>query len=253
MPSGERWPHGTRARYVGAKCRCEKCRKANRLYYHQRKALSDAAARELSPTAAKAGPCPGVNGKPCPIGSRVRKDSPGGRCEKCRGELIADRLVLAGPATEHVRALGRAGVGYKSVADAAGVARSTLAEVLRGERLQVRSSTLRRILGVTPAAIADHAVVPARPTWRLVRKLLAAGLPKVRIAEAIGNKRALQLGRRRVLARTAHAIEKFARRELKVLDLMAHVCPLCGYTHADDRQAAEWCAARLAGLPELPE
>lgn len=31
-------PHGTRARYVAAKCRCPDCRRANRDYYHQRKA-----------------------------------------------------------------------------------------------------------------------------------------------------------------------------------------------------------------------
>lgn len=36
LPPAERYPHGTRARYV-CKCRCAPCRESNRLYYHERK------------------------------------------------------------------------------------------------------------------------------------------------------------------------------------------------------------------------
>lgn len=37
MPDMSTRPHGTRARYVGGKCRCFKCRLANADYYHERK------------------------------------------------------------------------------------------------------------------------------------------------------------------------------------------------------------------------
>jgi hypothetical protein len=34
LPDPERHPHGTRARYVALKCRCDACRAANAAYYH---------------------------------------------------------------------------------------------------------------------------------------------------------------------------------------------------------------------------
>lgn len=33
----ERWPHGTRSRYIRGPCRCDDCRLANSRYYHARK------------------------------------------------------------------------------------------------------------------------------------------------------------------------------------------------------------------------
>jgi hypothetical protein len=38
LPDPERHPHGTRARYVALKCRCDACRAANAAYYHTVKA-----------------------------------------------------------------------------------------------------------------------------------------------------------------------------------------------------------------------
>jgi hypothetical protein len=38
LPDPERHPHGTRARYVALKCRCDACRAANAAYYHVVKA-----------------------------------------------------------------------------------------------------------------------------------------------------------------------------------------------------------------------
>ena len=38
MPPADRWPHGTRARYISGKCRCADCRKANTAYQKYRDA-----------------------------------------------------------------------------------------------------------------------------------------------------------------------------------------------------------------------
>lgn len=38
MPPSDRWPHGTRARYVGGRCRCDACRLANNEYAKAREA-----------------------------------------------------------------------------------------------------------------------------------------------------------------------------------------------------------------------
>jgi hypothetical protein len=123
--------------------------------------------------------------------------------------LVWNGLVDAEPARRHVVALGRKGVGYKQVADAAGVATSTIGAVLARTKLKLRRRTADRILGVTTEAAADHAVVSAAKTWRLVEKLRARGFTKGEIATTLGREKpALQVGRRRVLVKTAHAIAK---------------------------------------------
>ena len=51
---------------------------------------------------------------------------------------------------------------------------------------------------------SDHALVDARPTWRLVQQLQNAGFSTARIARAMGyNGSALLLGKTRVTARNA--------------------------------------------------
>ena len=161
-----------------------------------------------------------------PHGTRLRYLS-GCRCVPCRAAnsryetaRAAARkagdwngVVDAAPARAHLLKLGRQGVGYKSVAAAASVAVSVVAKIRSGERVQVRASTARRILGVTADARADASTVPAGPTWRRIRQLLEEGYTKGRIARELGAQRpALQLGRRRVLASTAVRVERLHRR-----------------------------------------
>jgi hypothetical protein len=156
-----------------------------------------------------------------PHGTRLRYLS-GCRCTPCRAAnsryetaRAAARkagdwrgLVDAGPARAHLVRLSRCGVGYKSAADAAGVARSVVAKVLSGDRCQVRAHTSRRLLAVTEDARADASTVPAGPTWRRIKQLLEEGYTKARLARELGAQRpALQLGRARVLARTALRVE----------------------------------------------
>lgn len=220
--------HGTRGCYVQRKCRCDLCKAANRDYYHQRKAIEDAAAEEAAPPAAggfvhtfrnAAGErrqriykraCPGVNGRPCPRYAHLRKDSKGGLCIACRKALVFDGLVDAAAARKHLRKLSRRKVGYKQVADSACVSITVVARILSGEKTQIRASTARKILEVDDGAIADHATVPAAATWKLLERLLKEGFTKAELARRLGYSRAaLQIGRKRVLARTAQKVERF--------------------------------------------
>lgn len=144
------------------------------------------------------------------------------RCANARYEqqrLAARRrgewngLVPAGPVRAHLRKLSAAGVGYKTAADAASVARSVVAKILRGERRQIRAQNAKRLLAVTPAARADHSTVSAARTWRRIHQLLEEGFSKARLARELGMRTpALQIGKTRVLARTELAVEKLWRR-----------------------------------------
>lgn len=124
-------------------------------------------------------------------------------------------LVDAAPVRLHLKRLSRAGVGYKTAADAASVARSVVAKVRSGERLQIRARTARQLLGVTADARADASCVSAAPTWRLIRQLLDEGFTKTRIAKELGVGRAIQFNHERVLARNALAVEKLWRRYMQ--------------------------------------
>lgn len=162
--------HGTRAKYVIEKCRCEPCTIANREYSRSR----DRATR--------------------------RPD-----------EVARSPFIAAGAVRHHLLELSAAGVGYKAVAIAAGVSKTSLANVLNGTAARIARSTASKVLAVTPAAVADGALVDGARTWELVERLLAAGWTKAAISRAIGQHgRALQLGRDRVTARNARLVADLA-------------------------------------------
>lgn len=161
-----------------------------------------------------------------PHGTRLRYIG-GCRCVPCRAansryecERLAARkrgewngVVDAEPARRHLVALARAGVGYRSVAEASGVARGVVAAVKTGKRTRVRAMTVQRILAVDSRARAGGVIVGAADTWRRVRALLAEGYSKARIAREIGQRGGgLQIGPRRVTLETATKVERaFAR------------------------------------------
>lgn len=118
------------------------------------------------------------------------------------------QLVDVTQARRHIYRLSRLGCGYKQVADAAGVAKSIVAAIRCGRRQQVRKCTADRILNVDPAAAADHALVNASPTWRLIDELLSDGYRKAWLSEWLGNKRSLQIGKEKVTVRTAAKVRK---------------------------------------------
>jgi hypothetical protein len=243
LPPPERYAHGTRARYVSAKCRCDLCRKANTAYYHSRQAKARELAAAIAPVAGETPQiwtapdgtkrerwykraCPGPgNGVPCPRSSHLRKDSKGGCCRVCRELLVWNGNVWAAPVRAHLGKLSRAGVGYKSVAIAADVAFSIVQGVMSGRKKFVRRATADRIMAVTKDAMADHALVDAGPTWKRIHELLEIGMTKGAIARHLGcGRAALQIRRGKVLARTALAVRRLHTRvmaephEMLILD-----------------------------------
>lgn len=138
-------------------------------------------------------------------------------------------LVDAGPARAHLATLSSQGIGRRAVSEACDVADSVVVAIGNGSKSRVRAETARRILSVDSGARSDSALVPARPTWRLVRELLKLGLTRGAIAQRLGAKRlALQLGRTRVLARTALAVEKL-HREVTAPPASPPECLRCEY------------------------
>jgi hypothetical protein len=132
------------------------------------------------------------------------------RAQKLHGDW--NGLVDAGAARRHIRALAKTGVGRRAVAAACDVSLTVIEDVKSGAKRQIRARTEKRILAVTKDAIADHATVSAKATWRRIDTLIEEGFSKAELARRLGFKRpALQFGRERVLARTALKVEKFYR------------------------------------------
>ena len=255
LSPAERFAHGTRARYVSG-CRCADCKASNVRAYHERQRRLKEAARELPPAPPAAAPqvwtppggeprvriykraCPGVLGEPCSAKAHLRRDS-GGACKACRAKLLWDGLVDTGPAREHIRALSRQGVGRDAVADASGVARSTIQAISAGRNALARASTLRRILAVDVGALADKALVPATETWTAIRELQRFGLTKGDIALALGATRpVLQLQRDKVTVRNAWEVAQLLRRtreEAAVHAAGSGFCEVCSYAHGRER------------------
>lgn len=229
-PPGAGSEHGTRARYVQAKCRCAPCREANAQYYRDRQRRIG----ELRPTVKPSGPpgkgtlvrrgrlvkvktCPGANGEPCVRAPASWLRGQGDVCGACvERATVWNGNVDPDEARMHLLRLRREGVGSVSVHDASDVPRSTLCRVLAGEGT-IRASTLKRILEVDACAIADHAVAPKKAVRRMQKQidaLVALGFRKHHIARLLGsNSRALQVGRTGgALASNVAAVDKLWRR-----------------------------------------
>lgn len=136
-----------------------------------------------------------------------------------RERRIADGLwnglVSANKARAHIRKLGRSGVGYKSVALAAGISKTVMFKIRRGLRKNVRALTEKRILEVDSrlGVKRGSTLVRATDTWRLIDEMLSEGFTKSRIANELGRKtHALQLNRNFVTASNAKAVEALWRK-----------------------------------------
>lgn len=161
-----------------------------------------------------------------PHGVRARYVA-GCRCYRCRranllyhrrrARLIArgldNPIIDATVARNHLRALSRAQIGRRTVAKLTGLADSILHGIQKGTRTRIRKMTERRILSVPLDAQPAGARVPAAQTWRCITQLRLWGWRKVRIAEAIGQHKALQLGRDFVTRRQAAAVLLLFQRE----------------------------------------
>lgn len=166
--------HGTRACYVfgpelGVRqgCRCEPCREANRTYARLRQ-------RRVAN--------PGIWGEPNDF---VSADE---------ARMVIDRLC-------------EEGLGLRSIASNAGIGRTALNAILRGETLRVHAETLRRLKQLGGNRRPGGALVPARGTWHLLEILMAAGYTKTRLAGLLGIGRSLQVSRRSVRLSTARKVQ----------------------------------------------
>lgn len=148
----------------------------------------------------------------------------GCRCEPCRTantryELERSRrleppYVSAEPAREHVAWLSTQGVGLKQIAKASGVSHGALSKLVYGTpnlnrppSKRIRPATADKILAVTPSAGAAGSKIPIGPYLEMVERLVAAGVPKIRIAERLGQSRCLQLGTTHITRAHAQTIK----------------------------------------------
>lgn len=140
-----------------------------------------------------------------PHGDRLRYMS-GCRCTPCRAANSSYETMRAAarrrgewngyvPADQvraHMKMLSRKfNVGRRQVADIAGVAESTLVEILAGRRKHIRALTAKAILAVDHDAVADHALVPAGPTWARLNWLLKQGFTRTELASRLGSRAAI--------------------------------------------------------------
>jgi transcriptional regulator with XRE-family HTH domain len=126
--------------------------------------------------------------------------------------------VDAGAAREHVRMLGRHGIGWKRAAQMAGVSTGAMSKLLYGgpgdrpPSRRIRPETEAAILGVKPSpdTLAASAPVDAAGTHRRVRALVALGWSQQRLSTRLGMERGnfftLMERRDRVTAATARAV-----------------------------------------------
>lgn len=166
--------------------------------------------------------------KEYPHGTNARWTLNGCKCSECarahsayeaeRRARIEPAYVSALPAREHVRELMAAGVGLKTIAKRSGVSHGGLSKLIYGVQgrppsKRVRKATLDALLALTPMAAADGARIDPAPTWALIDEMLAAGVPKARIAEGIGQRGpGLQLSRNSISPRNARAVAELHRR-----------------------------------------
>ncbi|MFM9373305.1 hypothetical protein [Streptomyces sp. Da 82-17] len=168
--------HGTRAKYVADRCRCEPCRTANRQAENH----------------------------------RYRQQAYG------RWQPYVD----ARPARAHVRMLMEYGLGWKRIADLAGVGRGTVEKLLYGAAhrgmepsKRVRPETATRLLAVRPVGerLGGAVLVDATGTSRRLRALVAAGWPQAQLAARLGVQAGnfgKSLRSEQVLAATERAVRK---------------------------------------------
>jgi len=65
-------------------------------------------------------------------------------------------------------------------------------------------------------AVSDAAIVPANETWRQINVLLEEGFTKAELAHRLGfESAALQVGKERILARTAARVDRLFRMLMK--------------------------------------
>ena len=171
--------HGTRAKYVAEKCRCEPCTDANRRYQRERDRHTRRVAYGI--------------------------------------EAPRTAYIDATEARDHLRWLSSVGVGRTQVHLRTGIAISSIDKIRTGQRRKARPATIEAILAVGRSHVADGTLIDARTTWRKINDLKRAGYSQAWIARQLGSTAvnpALQVGKRKVTAGTARKIAALHERLL---------------------------------------
>jgi hypothetical protein len=121
-------------------------------------------------------------------------------------------LVSAATARARIIALGKAGVGYKIVAEEVRMNPGIVLKIRQGKRANIRAHRERAILAIDPKTVlrGDHSLVDGAATWRLIDELLGDGYTKRQIATWFYGRHTLtiQFRRDRVTFRTAAKIQQ---------------------------------------------
>lgn len=142
--------HGTRAKYVMDKCRCEPCTNANRTYNRDRSR----------------------NERRAELGIEDR--------------FVA--YVDCSEARDHLRWLSSIGIGKRTVHKVSGVALSSIEAIRSGQVTKARPRSVDRILAVGRHRAHDRMPVDPTPALRMLNELHNAGMSKSAIARALGHK-----------------------------------------------------------------
>lgn len=167
-----------------------------------------------------------------------------------RAAGLGNGIVPAAKARAHMKQLSALGVGRRSVGAASDVADSVLSDIITGRKINIRAATERAILAVTIEAAGDHALVPAKATWKLLDELIKDGFTRGDLAVRMGRKtRNLQLDKDVVTVRNAYLVERL-HRDLQFTSAKATLNLIAklrdeGYTQSQIEQRAAALAASL--------
>lgn len=157
------------------------------------------------------------------------------RCADCRGaardyERMRTRRKAYGfepyadaeKARQHVRWLMSQGIGWKRIAQEAGVPTGAVSKLLYGDSKRgmapskrIRVTTGRKLLAVRPNVIAPGARIDATHAKGLLRVLLDAGWSKTAVAERVGTTCGNLLRSDECTVKTARVLEALVRDELE--------------------------------------
>ena len=209
----ERYTHGTHARYVLAKCRCEPCRKAASAYERNRIATKK---RLWHCRYSPSGNLWVVRNSETGNIILRTKDAEKARTradELNRATTInsPNELIPVARTLEHIAWLQSQGVGVKRISRVSTVANSVLNRMIEGSIKRTRRSTEARILSVTPQAVSLGSRMRADETIVLLERLVTAGYTRTFIARALGAKtHALQIAKSATItvrhAKEVHAL-----------------------------------------------
>jgi hypothetical protein len=129
--------------------------------------------------------------------------------DKQRRAGMTNHVVPSNAARAHLLKLSNIGIGRRTVAQASGVSATILHSIRQGNRPNIREDTERRILAVAVTCHADHALVDAAPSWRLLNELIDDGYSRKLLALWLGAKTpALQIRKDYITAANAHKVQR---------------------------------------------